>query len=361
MNIDLKNAFPAMEDSECRALMDAARSVKEEEKPMKRPDLRLLLIAAIVVVSMLTAAVAAGDIFGFNDFYGGRRITLSPATQRIMQPPDQLSYQVGPLTFTVQERMADPYYAAISTRITRTDGARALVRPDHLGLPAPDERIGATTPSASLADTLGVDPNLTWTEAAVQLGLPLYHVQVRLQKVYGGGAIWDSGGSMVYISDCRLEDAAPGSTVELSLCLEVIEIDPATGEPVSTWSANEPYAFPICKLLAEGRYVADRPKVTGGMTLVELQTELYETAMYVRRIYQAPADMPRDPDFPFWAMVTQTPLKTAEGDAVPQGVNLSRHLNTLTWPTFTLMETFNVSELPQILQVGRVSYILQDE
>ena len=67
-NLNLQDAFPSMPD-ECRnALMTAARSVKEEE-PVKRITVRTRLIAACIIIATAAIAMAAGQIFGWNDFF----------------------------------------------------------------------------------------------------------------------------------------------------------------------------------------------------------------------------------------------------------------------------------------------------
>ncbi len=64
MSIDLKTAFPPMEDADRAALMDPARSVREEELTMTRKLPVRILIAALVLAAM--CAVALADGWGMN-------------------------------------------------------------------------------------------------------------------------------------------------------------------------------------------------------------------------------------------------------------------------------------------------------
>ena len=56
-NLDLRAAFRPMPEECHAALMDAARSVKEE-KEMKRASFRVVLIAAMIIMSMMAVAFA---------------------------------------------------------------------------------------------------------------------------------------------------------------------------------------------------------------------------------------------------------------------------------------------------------------
>ena len=67
-NLDLRSAFAPMPAETRNALMNAARSVKEEE-PVKKAAFRTVLIAACVIVATMAVAMAAGQIFGWNDFF----------------------------------------------------------------------------------------------------------------------------------------------------------------------------------------------------------------------------------------------------------------------------------------------------
>ncbi len=110
--LNLRNAFGPMPEA-CRdALMTAARSVREEE-PVKRFTVRTALIAACIILATIAAAIAAGSIFGWNDFfsifYGDTRVPQ--AAQEIMASAQEETFTVGPATFKIQERFADRHTA----------------------------------------------------------------------------------------------------------------------------------------------------------------------------------------------------------------------------------------------------------
>ena len=100
-NLDLRGAFKPMPD-ECRnALMTAACSVKEEE-PVKRVTFRAVLIAACIIIATMAIAMAAGQIFGWTDFFSGYYdISVPQDTVQIMKDNGEISHTIGPVTFTV--------------------------------------------------------------------------------------------------------------------------------------------------------------------------------------------------------------------------------------------------------------------
>ena len=65
---NLKEKFPAMTQACHQGLMDAARSVKEEEK-MKRFTMRTVLVTALLLALTAAVALAAGQL-GLKDLLG---------------------------------------------------------------------------------------------------------------------------------------------------------------------------------------------------------------------------------------------------------------------------------------------------
>ncbi len=367
-DLNLRAAFRDEPESCHRALMNAVRSLKEEEKDMKHLNFRPLLIAVIVIVSMLSVAFAASEIFGFTNYYERWGITLSPSTLNAMQPTEHTTYKVGPLTFTLQERIADPYNAYISTRIEMTDGSQPLMCLD---------------PEAGLSDAKRVALNLemverdygagpiytqpTYLEAAQKTGLPLYSVRARLEvaeDLNGGegmeNILYNNSGC-VYINQQTLKSVDAGSELSCQLFLRVSQIDPTTGEEVEKWSTRESYSMPVSAVLTTGSYLPETPKVDSDMTLARIDADLYATGVYIHRRYQLPADMPFDEDYPVWNVVDATRPTNADGHPFTRGISLSGWCDTGSWPAVTVTEMLNLSELPPIIQVGGVNYTLQME
>ncbi len=373
--LNLRGAFRDEPEKCHQALMTAVRSVKEEEKEsMKHLNFRPLLIAAIIIVSMVSVAFAASEIFGLNDYFRSWGITPTQNMQAAMKPEAETTFTVGPITFTAQERIADPYTAMVSTRFATADGTRALIRmfpEDMLVSEKYVDNFGGSVAAAELADRLGFYEysSVTWNEAAQQLGLPLYQVRVRLTPApeqkdgsFREDIMWEGDGSSgVFISYGRLRDVEPNSEIAVTLDVYVSQINPDTGVKRFTWHEQIDYRIPVSQLIAEGRYVPETPLVTDDATLTDMRAELYETGPYIWRNYRMPEDMPYDPRYPMWEVANKTPLLTADGTPFTGGVSLGRQYDLQDWPTVTLSEMVNVTELPQVIQVGGVRYVLQPE
>ncbi len=102
---DLDRAFPDMTDTEYRALMDAARSVREEETPMKRKIPNAILILALI--GLMTATVAVAEGFGLLDRLKaelGMDVLPGLATTA-----DVLVVETEHAIFTVKEAVFDVY------------------------------------------------------------------------------------------------------------------------------------------------------------------------------------------------------------------------------------------------------------
>ncbi len=375
-DLDLRPAFRDEPEQCHRALMDAVRSVKEEEKNVKHLNLRPLLVAAIGIVSMLSVAYAASELLGINSYFSRLwEIYPSQELQSAMKPDDFLTAEVGPLTFTVQERIADPYLALISTEFKVTQGTQAIVSlfPEEMIMPENlKEYIDGSIQGSEFARALGFETlttQTTWLEAAQTLELPLYRIRVTIEPAqehaYGSGRsdiIWNSDAvSGTFISHVVLKNVTPAASIQVTLFFEVAQFQPETGEITCTWSERIPYSLPVSKLIATGHYFPESPLVTDGLTLTHLNAELYKTGMYVYRYYQMPGDTPLLKDTSFSRLFDKTPLSSVSGEAFMPGISLHGNYDLGDWPTLTSTEMVNVTTLPEIIQVGGVNYALQTE
>ncbi|MEA4929330.1 MAG: hypothetical protein VB104_11735 [Candidatus Limiplasma sp.] len=181
------------------ALMDAARSVKEENK-VKRASFRTVIIAAILIIVTMAVAFAAQQL-GWVDFYGTYGITLPKAAEETMNATKPISYEVGPMTFTYNQLITDKRIVLSSAQVQLTDDTEALIANDSDLYEAVD----------SISDTIlkkyGLKTGTTWVQAAQQLNLPLYGVRalVEVSSEYDKGeamedALWNEDGSIVYFS-----------------------------------------------------------------------------------------------------------------------------------------------------------------
>ncbi len=356
-NLDLRAAFRE-EPTECHlALMDAARSVKEEKQTMKRNPMRTLLIAAIVALSMLTTAFAAGELLGWTDYfehyYG---IHTTPAMYNAMQMNNPKTVELGPMTFTVQEAISDNRIAMISTKISVTDGSAALLAM------FPEDAIGAAGDERSkvLMKLLEVeDPSMDFYQAAKMKNLPLYSVRaiIQMDEQYDGGVgaediMWDAQGSMFYFSKHDLNTSAVGKELPIKVFLRVTQIDPATGEELQKWTTREEMTIPVGQLLAEKTYTPDAPFKKDGAELQSIHAELYITGAYLTSTWKMPEGMVYTKDFSVWDFHKDQMLTDGSLNEFERGVSLSGSSNNDAWPIVTAEEMINVDALPEVIRVS---------
>lgn len=354
-NLDLRAAFREEPERCHQALMDAACSVKEEQKMMRRTPLRTVLIAVVVALSMLTTAFAAGEIFGWNDYFERMGIHTTPQMQNAMQMEPK-TYTLGPVSFTVQEAVSDNRFAMVSAKIATADGSKALLTQFA------DDRIGAYGErSRVLMNALGVeDGSLTCMEVAATKNIPLYSVRVAIEvdeAVNGGEGMedimWDDQGNAAYLSSHSLNSTAVGEELPITLFLRVAQIDPATGEEVQKWTAREAMTLPVGQMLDEKTYAPDAPYAVDGAQLTGIRAELYATGAYLTFTWQMPDGLVYNDDFSIWDYHTD-PLLLSDGtfNVFESGVSLSGSWNGDAWPAVTVEEMINVDALPEVIRVS---------
>ncbi len=353
--LDLRAAFRD-EPVRCHhALMDAARSVREENATMKKNSVRTLAIAVVIALSMLTTAFAAGEILGWTDYFAGWGIHTTPQMQTAMKMEPR-TCTLGPLTFTVQEAVADNRLAMISTTIATADGTPAL-----LGMFA-DDPIGAYGDrSRVLMNALGVqDKQLMFSEAAAQKGVPMYSVRaiIEVGEAYSGGEgmediFWNAQTNAVYVSSCSLKTENIGQELPVSIFLRVAQHD-ENGEEIQKWTAREALTIPVGQKLAEKTYTPAVPYMVNGAALESIHAELYVTGAYLTCSWRMPDGLPHDEDtFSMWEYHREDLLFTdGTFNAFERGVSLSSSYDDSAWPCVNVEEMINVDALPEVIRVS---------
>lgn len=343
-NPDLRAAFGPVPESCHDALMDAARSVREE-KQVKKASMRAVLIAAVIIIAMTAVAFAAGSWMGWTDFLGDySNVGIPQDAVEQMQVTEDHSWQVGPLTFSAKELLTDGHIAISSIHARMTDGSTALFCAD------PGDVIGCNGENGrALAAKLGVDPMTPYTEAAKQLNLPLYWVRgiLELDAEYSGGAgmedpMWNDDGSMTYFSMLSVKENAVKEELPVGFFLRVSQIDPETGEETEKWIDREQKAIiPVSPLLEERTYVPEQEAVVAGHTLKQVTARRYVTGAYLTLTYDMDYMSVPMSAYDLYSMQ----LRDGNGEVLPDGMNLSGSL------TFTIEQEImiGVDKLPDVL------------
>ena len=351
-DLNLRDAFPPMPDA-CRgALMKAAGSVKEEE-PVKHAALRTVLIAAAIVLATTAVALAAGSlIFGWTYFFKtAYNVDVPAAARQIMTNSDGETFTLDPVTFTVREKYCDPWTALTSTVITLNDGVTALLTDDD-----PFDPIGANGENGkAAARRLGVDPSVTWAEAAKQMKLPLYSVRAILEAPeefnedgWMGDTLFNEDGSLTYFCMPLLNGKAKGESVDCQLFLRVAEVnvDDQESQPEAL-TVRQPFSVPLQMPSETHAYAITEEYTAGGLTLTGVRAELTPAGVYLFAELTAREGMTRDDyyDNGQWAPV----LYSMEGIRYGGGLNLTVYEDTENWPKITLMRLHAMDSIPDAM------------
>lgn len=362
--LDFKKAFRPM-PQDCRdALMQAARSVKEDE-PVKRASYRAALIAALIVMATIAAAIAAvklGVVDYFNEYYG---VAVPKAAQERLEQTEPVAYQVGPMTFTFEQLLTDKRLAISSAHARMTDGGAALYAADSDVYDAVNARDDA------VLNLYGLERDITWLDAAKQLGLPLYGVRalIEVDAPYAGDggamedAMWHEDGSIVYLNMPLLNAASIADTLPLTLYMSVMKFDPVTGEVTEQWRRREPLELPVLPLIAERTYLPAgdgtfrnitaaydvEGELPEHLTVESVHAEQYATGIYLTANVVFPDGISKEQA----ASVMHGTLSILDGagGALPDGMNLSIGSDVEELPKATLEIMTSLEKLPDALTV----------
>lgn len=347
--LNLRDAFAPEPDFCHAALMDAARSVKEEQQ-VRKASFRAVLIAALLMAAMTAAAFAAGTLLGWTDFLGDNlNVKIPQAAVEEMQAAEGGSWEVGPLTFTLTELLTDGHIAVSSMRITTTDGSDALLTS------YPWDPIGANGENGkALAAKLGVDANMTWIEAAQQLELPLYEVRGCLEvspELSGErmeDPLYEEANSLMYFSMPLLNDGAVKDELQAGLFLRAAQIDLTTGDYVEKWTDSEQsVSIPVCPVLEEKTYYPVGEAEIMGHTLKSVTAKRYITGAYLTMTYALNDAAVSDDVYGLYDVA----LTDGSGAALPDGMSLSGSIQ----PYVQVEQMIGVDELPQSFMLDGVT------
>ncbi|MBQ7003152.1 MAG: hypothetical protein IJN57_04180 [Oscillospiraceae bacterium] len=360
--LNIRNAF-AQEPAACHdALMNAAFSVKEE-KTVKKASFRVALVVALIIVATMTVAVAAGNLLGFVDFFGGQYGTTVPETaQRVMNEEwNKHEFALGEVVFTTQELFCDGHIAMASTVISMQDGSDALICAE------PYDAVGATGENGEqAAKRLGVEPGMTWIEAAKKLNRKLYAVRAILEvpaEIDSGCAmedfLYNEDGSVTYFSMPESNGKATGETVDMQMFLRVAEIDLDAETETTVLKERKPLSIFLEAPIEELVYACNGDFIADGYKLESIKAELSGAGLYLYSTFIAPDGVTEadvyERDFPLWLDL--------EEKALPSGINLSASVDTQNLPKITYMQMLSVNAIPEkmIMQVPDTPFATADE
>ena len=354
-NLNLRDAFRPMPEETRDALMSAARSVKEDE-PVKKAAFRTVLIAACVIVATMAVAMAAGQIFGWNDFFKKDYGTDIPKTaQEILTSSEPVTWQEGDVLFTVRERYSDPKLAMISVEARLADGVEGILTADDFTMPI--GAYGENSHSQDVAKRLGVDPQMTWMDAAKELKLPLYSVVAILDipsEFWGseeyGDPMFNEDGSLTYFSLQPLNGQISGEEIKAQVYLrtKLVNLEDAEDDTNVT---KEYVNLPIHteKAIATAEYIIpEDTKVLDAFRIDSIQAELLSSGLHfttnLTALEGATQDMALDK--------LRVDIVQENGEAYPTGITLSSGFSNLdTWPQIPYTQMISVDQIPETIHL----------
>ncbi len=352
-NLNLRNAFGPMPEEIRDALMTAARSVKEDE-PVKRATIRTVCIAVCVIVATMAVAMAAGQIFGWNDFFSKDYGTDIPKTaQEIMAMCEPVSWQEGDVIFTVRERYSDSRLAMITVEARLADGVKGILAADDF-----TEVIGAYGEnSAAVAQKLGVDPSMTWMEAAKELNRPLYSVLAILEtpsEFWGseeyGDAMFIEDGSLTYFSLQPLNGQITDEEIKAQVYLRTKLVNLEDAEDDS--NVTEEYVdLPIHaeKTIATAEYIIpEDTRVLDAFRIDSIQAELLPSGLhFTTNLFALDGATQEQAEDDLRLNIVKE-----NGEDYPTGITLTGGFANLdTWPQIPYVQMVTLDQIPETIHL----------
>lgn len=356
---ELKNAIPPFPEDCHQALMDAARSVQEEQKPMKRNITRTVILVFALLISMMTAAYAASQL-GLADFFGSRYVLTESAREALAQTKQQ-TWEVGPVTFTLREAIADGHLAYVAVDARMTDGEKALlVNPDAYA----DDPIQPDT-----LEIVHAQKGETWIDLGKRLGLPVYQLRCdqNLDETLLAGEQMIAGlsaedGSALCISETMTNPDAVQDTLPVSLYIRVRQID-ENGETMEgrDWRLNTDIVnIPVGAIRnVDGSapqvypYAAESAS-DGSQPVTGAELAFTSAGAYLTITYQAPEGLSLEEAYEDntairWTDLCETVPCDAQGNRLPNGIAMFWVQNNDHWPVITTMHMLGLEEAPETI------------
>lgn len=268
-------------------------SAKEEE-PVKKFAVSAALIVVLIVIATLTTALAASALLGWTDFYS---FEIPKTAQEILNATEPKDYQVGPITFTVNELLTDGHIALCSATSHVTDGSSAVLSEEVY------DAVGANGDNGeALAQKWNLSPDTRWIDAAHIMNLPFYRISISVnvpEECHDGedmgDAMWDEKGNCVSYYMAALNSLQVGETLPIKLHFQVWQYDPQSIEPqsifedvvdkakeMSYWEDTFEITLTVPAPIAEKTYMPEQPyDFENGLTLNSVTAQQTVAGAYV--------------------------------------------------------------------------------
>ena len=348
MDEELKTMFGETPDS-FRLAVQRAVDKKEAQPMKKRMTVRAILIAAVIIVATMAVAYAVGTGMGLTDFLGifHENVQVPSGVKQVLDSTVQQHWQVGPLTLTLKQSIADGHFVCLVTSAAPTDGTQAVCITNSAEADYPFED------SHRVERTWGMAADATPQQVAREKGLKLYRVSARMDglecsEIEMEACIYDDDGMLNYVDQAITRPAEVGEELRLDMFLRVEELDVDTLEVKQgcDWSLTPmpEVVVPVQKAIATRTYVPQEEGKIGSFTLNKVVAEQMQTGVYVTA-YLTMDDANARPDELY---NNETLVYTdMQGNPFPGGMSLSGNFNMDHLPQVEETDMLGLDSLPE--------------
>ena len=349
---DLRAAFRE-EPAFCHdALMDAARSVKEDET-VKKHTMRTVLIAALIIVAMMTAALAAGGGGLVNWMKQAWKLDVPKSAQEVLASTAPVTLEAGPVAFHVGDLLCDGKLVYMGAEAAFAGEGGAVLCP---GSGDPNDPIGENL-AGKLAHP-GLNGNSSYLEVAKATGLPLYMVTAWLETENGtmpDSEMMDGGpnenGALMLVDMLYFPERFDVENLPVKICVMAERLDTETLERAGDeyWRSEMPYTLQVEGITGERDYTPAQPAPSiEGFTLTGVHATSTCAGIYVRLDFQADKPMT-------YEEIARTffPCRVlnGQGEPYPDGISFTAEVRAGDGQPFP----DNMTELPL---TDRMQYVL---
>lgn len=325
----------AMDKALAQGMAEQPASKARQENAPRRPLLRAPLLAALVLAATMAVAYAVGARFGLLDYlqaYFSRSRYVPEGFRQAAEASPTFVRQVGPITLTLEEAVADNHMLMYIVRAEVTDQTPAAVLDDD-GLSMPMDPL--------LCRRLGV-PQETFAE---ETGLPCYQVRAWVDGVEVNVNMedyaYDEEGTLHLVG--YYPYAEPLDPIPDALdCTMTLRVRLGTTE----WRETVALSIPMSGVTARCTYLPVEDSILDHLTFLDAGAELTSTGAYVTVRFNA-ADTDIAEAYGKWFELTD-----AEGKPYPASPAIDSFSCNFEGQTMVLGFALGLEELPEEMRLA---------
>lgn len=330
---------------------------RESARPRRLSRTWVIVLIAALVLALATGGYAAAVRLGLLDLSGRNELGEIPSSAKeILEATEVQTFEVGPVTVSLNSLMIDGYvaYAACQTHVT--DDGRAILTDwtDGLYSAIPDCYRGFADAAELSGDRLG--------ELAEHWDGPIYSVSTRLEidySMYEGeemlmDPVWGSDGSIVTGNMIEMNPDAVGETVSATLFINVHEmtvnefdlygevLDVEIGE---NWQLREPLEVSVHGAIESRDYQVEGDGDLGIATVTGATIERTGVELYVHIALTAADETMEYHELPW------LDLLDGEGEPLPEGLLGTFYTDHEHWPDAVVTLAVGMDEMPDAVKI----------